>query len=249
MENYLPVIESERMNGYARLAVERHNLLRTMPEDVEEDGGTETQWRIEDKMAGEWQRLDDGQRQAVSGLASDLAWVRRKGELAPKSHPASAVEAKHIFILSEALKSGRRYEVLYYVRVCLPIIGNHLAGVMRASLYREAFGGAATQVFSDAFEQIHPMMPHPVPPFSPNEWGNILFEAKRRPWPHFWFEFWEEVMHRGWPFPESLKMTPASGSLGDRLSYLMLSTLPWPLGMSYIAAAAALAEPPPQADG
>lgn len=161
MENYLPTIESDRINDYAWLTVERHKLLLASPEELEESGGTEELWRVEDKMAKGWQLLSEAERQSVSGLASDLAWVRRKGDLAPNSHSSADVSLEDVKLLIQSLIDGQVYQSLHYVRVCLPFTGNHLAAMWRSRLYRQAFSGVANSIFDGFAEMISLCFGHP----------------------------------------------------------------------------------------
>lgn len=128
------------------------------------------------------------------------------------------------------------------------MIGNHLAGIMRASLYQNAFHGIASKVFSAHFHDVYPQMPHPRWPNSPEEWAEWLEWPPERIWRrHRWFEFWETAIHNGWPFGEELQMMPTSGSLGDRLAHLMLSTLPWPISPAYLSVIAGQVRAAPDA--
>lgn len=240
MDKYLPVSESEQMIEYARLAIERHALLRDMPEEVEEEGGTEALWRVEDKMAIGWQRLDEAQRQAVSGLTSDLASVRRKGALAPKSHALADVSSLHVKMLLRALNDFHVYEALHYARVCRPLTGRHLSAAWRASLYSEAFRGVASEVFSKAAGEIFPRFANPFELPTPIGWADFFRRFPER-WglfpPPYRIEMWEEMMQRPearFPFDDEALKQPL---IANRIAALMLETMPWPLSMVYLLAA------------
>jgi hypothetical protein len=241
MNNFLPVTETERLNEYARLAVERHHLLRVMPEDVEEDGGTEELWRVEDKMATGWQQLDEAERHAVSGLTSDLVWVRRKGGLAPKSHSLNDVSILHAKMLLRSLSENRIYEALHYIRVCRPLIGKHLSAVWRASLYREAFLGVASDVFMKAVGEIYPSIVKPFL-FPPSEmWAESLQNFPDHPWRYFhryWMDLWEGLLydHPKAKFPNGDEAFQQP-LLANRLALLMFETMPWPISIMYLRAA------------
>lgn len=238
MEQFLAVTESEWMHIYADLAVERHNLLCVMPEALVEEGGTEELWRIEDKMAAEWQRLDNTQRQAVGGLASDLSWVRRNGSLAPKSHAVADVSLLHIKMLMRALSEYSVYEALHYIRICRPLTGNHLSAVLRASLYREAFRGVASVVFEKAVGEINPPILKPSLLPSPDQWAKVILDFPIQPLRFFhphWFVMWDWMLHRH-SDQKFLQGDEAflQPSLANRLAVLMFETMPWPMSMMYL---------------
>ena len=141
---FLPVVESEKMNEYARFAVKRHILLCENP-GAEEEEDTEPLWDIGDKMLDSWQHLNEAERQAVSGLTSDLSWIRRKGELAPKQVLEPIIE------LENGLEEDP-YRTLHFMRICLPLLGKKRVATGRAAIYQKVFGGVASQVFKDFAE-------------------------------------------------------------------------------------------------
>jgi hypothetical protein len=142
---FLPVVESEKMNEYARLAVKRHILLCEVPERLPIKEDTEPLWDIEDKMSNSWQHLNEAERQAVSGLTSDLSWIRRNGELAPKQVLEPIIE------LENGLEEDP-YRTLHFMRICLPLLGKKRVATGRAAIYQKVFGGVASQVFKDFAE-------------------------------------------------------------------------------------------------
>jgi hypothetical protein len=93
---------------YASLLLRYHRLL----------GGQETSdeaIQVEDEMTALWQQLDPVQRKSLSGLASDLSWVRPVGRLAPKPEDVSLEDCD---TLDEARRIGDWHELLHQIRVC-----------------------------------------------------------------------------------------------------------------------------------
>ena len=99
---------------YADLQLRRHYLLFQGKEDS--PGIAEAEERMEQL----WTKLDDVQRRSLSGMASDLNWIR-KGEPPPKGRKTreevTATEQQELLM---AIKSKEWHRILHYLRLCAP---------------------------------------------------------------------------------------------------------------------------------
>src|SRR5438876_924 len=77
MTPFQPTIDAA-FREYAELELRCHYLLLDGKEYAPETVAAE------DRMEELWQKLDEVQRRSLSGMGSDLNWVRRKGEPPPK---------------------------------------------------------------------------------------------------------------------------------------------------------------------
>src|SRR5258707_8115673 len=98
---------------YAELLLQHHRLLT-----ADRDGGATEP--VEDEMTRLWERLDAGQRQSLAGLASDLNWVRRGGQPAPRGRPALEVTAEDLRLLDGARAGSDWHRLLHPLRPCPP---------------------------------------------------------------------------------------------------------------------------------
>jgi tetratricopeptide (TPR) repeat protein len=76
MDTFTPTMNAVYLE-YARKLLQHHRLLAEGREAADET------IVIEDEMTELWDQLDAIQRKSLSGLSSDLNWVRRDGKLAP----------------------------------------------------------------------------------------------------------------------------------------------------------------------
>src|SRR5207247_2140102 len=68
-----------------------------------------------------WTKLHDVQQRSLRGMASDLSWIRRKGEPPPKGRKTpEEVAATERQELSAAIKSKEWHRILHYLRLCAP---------------------------------------------------------------------------------------------------------------------------------
>src|SRR6516165_2807959 len=100
---------------YAELELRCHHLL------LEGKGDTPEILEAEDRMTELWERLDEVQRQSLSGMGSDLNWVRRKGEPPPngRKKPEEVTPAERQ-ALEEATDSKDWHGILHFLRLCAP---------------------------------------------------------------------------------------------------------------------------------
>jgi hypothetical protein len=101
---------------YAELLLRRHTHLM---EGRADDADTE---QIDEELSALWEQLDESQRRSLSGMGSDLNWVRRHGALPPKARPAEAVTAEDTRLLTEAEAQKDWHATLHYLRVCAPAL-------------------------------------------------------------------------------------------------------------------------------
>jgi tetratricopeptide (TPR) repeat protein len=93
----------------------RHSRL--LAERGDEDAETEA---VEEEMTGLWDHLDAVQRRSLSGLGSDLNWVRNGCQLAPRSRRPEEVTPQDRQAIVEALGRDDWHGVLHHARVCSP---------------------------------------------------------------------------------------------------------------------------------
>lgn len=90
---------------YAELLIEQHHLLCRGASDDDLEA-------IEDQMTTLWDALDAAQRQSLSGLGSDMNWLRRGGKHAPKASSAQQAADGELRELYEARDRGDWHRVL-----------------------------------------------------------------------------------------------------------------------------------------
>ncbi len=99
---------------YAELQLRRHFLLI-------EGGPDDDASLLEDQMETLWEMLDETQRMSLNGMASDLNWVRRDGEPAPKGPKTlTDVNQSDVNELVSAIHSKDWHKVLRLLRACVP---------------------------------------------------------------------------------------------------------------------------------
>jgi len=78
---------------------------------------------LEDRIDELWATLDDVQRRSLSGMASDLNWIRRKGEPPPNgrklAEQITTVEQRQ---LADAVKAKDWHQILHCLRLCGPTV-------------------------------------------------------------------------------------------------------------------------------
>jgi hypothetical protein len=97
---------------YADLLLEHHRLLSGGKDDAAD---TEA---VEEEMSRLWEQLDAAQRSSLSGLGSDLNWLRRHAAPAPKARTAADITDSQA--LASALKSSDWHTALHFLRACAP---------------------------------------------------------------------------------------------------------------------------------
>ncbi len=114
MSDFDPTIDAAFLE-YADLELRCHHLLLDGKEDSLEIG------EAEDRLEKLWTQLDDVQQRSLRGMASDLSWIRRKGEPPPKGRKTpEEVAATEQEELLAAIKSKEWHRILHYLRLCAP---------------------------------------------------------------------------------------------------------------------------------
>jgi hypothetical protein len=107
----------------------------------------------EDRMDELWEKLDDVQRRSLSGMGSDLNWVRRKGEPPPNGRKApEEVTAVEQHELMAAIESKEWHSILHYLRLCAPLFPVATLAHLRGSAYEAVGFPAYASVFEQAAE-------------------------------------------------------------------------------------------------
>jgi hypothetical protein len=114
---------------YAGLLLLRHRLLLDGKDADPETEGSER------RLLELWQGLDDEQRRGLTGVASDLNWVRREGRPAPGAKKAENVTGQDKQRLVEAEAAKDWHAVLHSLRVCAPAISTEDLARCRATAY------------------------------------------------------------------------------------------------------------------
>lgn len=109
----------------------RHSRL--LAERGDEDAETEA---VEEEMTRLWDHLNDVQRRSLSGLSSDLNWLRRGCQPAPRSRPPEDVTPQDFRAIVEAKDRDDWHGVLHYLRVCSPKIPPFQLACQRALAWR-----------------------------------------------------------------------------------------------------------------
>jgi hypothetical protein len=114
MKEFDPTIDAV-FREYADLELRRHHLL-----SAGRDNSAEIV-EAEERMDTLWPKLDEVQRRNLKSMASDLNWVRRKGEPPPKGRKtAGEVSEQDQQELSAAIRSREWHRILHYLRLCAP---------------------------------------------------------------------------------------------------------------------------------
>jgi tetratricopeptide (TPR) repeat protein len=128
MSQFDPTIDAI-FREYVELQLRRHNLLTEGKEkDPEFD-------QTEDKMTELWEKLDATQRLSVNGMASDLNWIRRKGQPPAKGRTVGEVNPaeRHELLSARALEEWHKF--LHYLRLCASIIPAASLAYLRGTTY------------------------------------------------------------------------------------------------------------------
>jgi tetratricopeptide (TPR) repeat protein len=129
---YTPNLD-ETYRRYVDLLLQHHRLLS---EGREEEAETEA---IEEEMSCLWDRLDDAQRKSLSGLSSDLNWVRRRCQLAPQGRRSEEVTLQELQALVRFRDEADWHGLLHGLRACAPRMRPFQIASLRASAW-EAIG-------------------------------------------------------------------------------------------------------------
>jgi hypothetical protein len=136
---------------YADLELRCHRLLLEGKEDTPEI------IEAEDRMTELWEKLDEMQRQSLSGMGSDLNWVRRKGEPPPngRKKPEQIAPTERQAI-QEAMESKDWHRLLHYLRMCAPDYPIATLATLRGRAYEGIGFPAYATIFFERAGQLEP---------------------------------------------------------------------------------------------
>ncbi len=128
MDPHTPTVD-EVYRRCAELLLRRHRLLsEAKDEDAEAETGEEEMTRL-------WDRLDAVQRRSLSGLGSDLSWVRRGFELAPRRRRPEEVTPQDFQSLVQARNDADWHGLLHHLRLCAPGMSPSQLASLRAAAW------------------------------------------------------------------------------------------------------------------
>jgi hypothetical protein len=150
MSPYDPKIDAT-FREYAELELRCHHLLlegkENDPETIE----------AEDRMTELWEKLDEVQRRSLSGMGSDLNWLRRKGEPPPNGRKKpEEVTPDEREALQAAMESKDWHRLLHFLRICAPNLPIVILATLRESAYDEIGLPAYASVFSELAAELLP---------------------------------------------------------------------------------------------
>lgn len=136
---------------FAELELLRHYLLLQGQENSSET------LEAEGRMEALWENLDETQRQSLKGIASDLNWVRRKGEPPPKGRKEPGdVPATDQQELITAIGSKEWMKILHYARLCAPLFPVPTLAQLRGKVFEDLGLPAYTDVFCELAADLDP---------------------------------------------------------------------------------------------
>jgi hypothetical protein len=105
--------------------------------------------QVEEEMSRLWERLDHLQRRSLSGIGSDLNWVRRGGQLPPLGRRSAEVSQLDESELHAVQAAGEWHSVLGHLRERAAITPKATLAAVRAQCYRRLGLDAIAEVFDD----------------------------------------------------------------------------------------------------
>jgi hypothetical protein len=111
MDTFAPTV-NEVYRKYADLLLRHHRRLAEGEESADET------IRVEDAMTELWDRLDPIQRKSLSGLGSDLNWVRQGAGPAPLAPKPAEVSPEARKVLEQARNASNWHTLLHQLRLC-----------------------------------------------------------------------------------------------------------------------------------
>ncbi|HBI42312.1 MAG TPA: hypothetical protein DDY78_05560 [Planctomycetales bacterium] len=139
---FTPTVDQAYLK-YADLLLQHHRLLSENKDEADET------MAVENEMTELWERLDAKQKRSLSGLGSDLNWIRREASPHPRGRTPEDATPLDYRALEQTKKNADWHGVLHYLRVCAsktpPL---HLAR-LRAEAWQVVDLPAISRVFSD----------------------------------------------------------------------------------------------------
>jgi hypothetical protein len=142
MSPNIPTLD-EGYRRYADLLLEHHRLLSEGKDDEAEIEA------IEEEMTRLWERLDVPQQRSLSGLGSDLNWVRRKFASAPRGRRPEDVTPEEFQELAHAREVADWHGLLHYLRLCAPAMSPSELASLRAVAWDHIGLPQLVSVFDD----------------------------------------------------------------------------------------------------
>jgi hypothetical protein len=142
MGKFTPAMDETYLR-YADLLFQHQQLLATGREEADETTA------VEDELMTVWEELDAVQRQSLSGLGSDLNWVRRGGVAAPRAGSRGDVSPEELQRLRMIEGSGDWHRLLHQLRVCAPALPISRLASLRAAAWSALGQPRIAAVFSD----------------------------------------------------------------------------------------------------
>jgi hypothetical protein len=128
---------------YAERLLRHHQLLSEGLESAEETT------QVEDEMTELWDRLDTIQRRSLSGLGSDLNWIRRGGTPAPLGPRAGVLSPEDRRAIDEARDNSDWHRLLHQLRVCVPSIAAIDLADLRAAIWSKLGQPQIARIFHE----------------------------------------------------------------------------------------------------
>jgi hypothetical protein len=142
MSPHAPTVD-DSYRRYADLLLQHHRLrLEGKDADAEVEA-------VEEEMTRLWDRLDAVQRSSLSGLGSDLTWVRRGLQPAPRSRPPEEVTPEDFRALAQARDGADWHRLLHHLRVCVPGMAPNELASLRAVAWDHIGLPQLASVFED----------------------------------------------------------------------------------------------------
>lgn len=148
MTNYTPKVD-DRYRRYAALLRQHNDLLTQASAESELDS-------FECEMTQLWDELEATQQRSLSGLSSDLNWLRRGGELAPRTRSAAQVSDSDLHDLSQARDAHEWHKLLHYLRLCAARLSPFDVAFLRATAWQVLGFPQLAQTFSGLAAQLEP---------------------------------------------------------------------------------------------
>lgn len=129
----------------ADLQLRHHYLLLDNKDDSEE------MIAVEARLEELWPSFDEIQRRSLSGMGSDLNWIRRNCEPPPRGRKTpDEVSSAERHELEAAMKSKEWHRILHFLRLCAP----WFQASSLASERRIAYDAIGLPRYSSAFAQV-----------------------------------------------------------------------------------------------
>jgi hypothetical protein len=148
MDTFAPIV-NEAYREYADLLLQHHRRLAEGEESADET------IRVEDAMTELWDRLDPIQRKSLSGLGSDLNWVRQGARPAPLAPRPEDVSPEARKALDEARNASNWHTLLHQLRLC----GSAIPANDLARLRAEAWLKLGEPQIARIFQELVPHSP------------------------------------------------------------------------------------------